>query len=96
MPAQTIDELKTSFRGDLIQASDEGYQNACKVYNGMIQKKPALVARCVDVADVMAAVGYGVSNGLLTAIRGGGHNGAADAGARQACDLHRRRPQSAI
>lgn len=42
----------------------------------MIDKRPRLIARCVDVADVMAAVAYGRENGLLTAIRGGGHNGA--------------------
>jgi FAD/FMN-containing dehydrogenase len=76
MSAQTIDELKGSFRGDLIQPSDEAYESARKVYNGMIDKRPKLIARCTDVADVMAAVKYGASNGMLTAIRGGGHNGA--------------------
>src|SRR5690348_13151987 len=42
----------------------------------MVDKRPRLIARCVDVADVIAAVAYGRENGLLTAIRGGGHNGA--------------------
>ena len=42
----------------------------------MIDKRPKLIVRCVDVADVMAAVRYGRENGLLTAIRGGGHSGA--------------------
>ncbi|HTS13455.1 MAG TPA: FAD-binding oxidoreductase [Candidatus Limnocylindrales bacterium] len=76
MPAQTFDELKTAFRGELIQPADPGYEAARKVYNGMINKRPRLIARCVDVADVIAAVKYGSSNNLLTAIRGGGHNGA--------------------
>src|SRR6185312_14902485 len=76
MPAQSIDQLKTSFRGDLIQATDAAYESARKVYNAMIDKRPRLIARCVDVADVMAAVNFGRDNGLLTSIRGGGHNGA--------------------
>src|SRR5271167_3632903 len=75
MPEQSIDQLKSSFRGDLIQPGDVGYESARKVYNGMIDKRPRLIARCVDVADVMAAVEYGRESGLLTAIRGGGHNG---------------------
>ena len=52
------------------------YESARKVYNGMIDKRPLLIARCVDVADVIAAVEFGRENDLLTAIRGGGHNGA--------------------
>ena len=75
-PTQSIDQLKSSFRGELIQPSDAGYEAARKVYNGMIDKRPLLIARCVDVADVMAAVDFGRDNGMLTAIRGGGHNGA--------------------
>ncbi|HYW44233.1 MAG TPA: FAD-binding oxidoreductase [Bryobacteraceae bacterium] len=76
MSAQSIDQLKSSFRGELIQPADAAYESARKVYNGMIDKRPSLIARCVDVADVMAAVAFGAGNGLLTAIRGGGHNGA--------------------
>ncbi len=76
MPAQSIDQLKSSFRGQLIQPSDAAYDAARKVYNGMIDKHPRLIAQCVDVADVIAAVRFGVSNQMLTAIRGGGHNGA--------------------
>jgi len=76
MSAQSIDQLKGHFRGDLIQSSDAAYESARKVYNGMIDKRPRLIARCADVADVIAAVRFGVDNGMLTAIRGGGHNGA--------------------
>jgi FAD/FMN-containing dehydrogenase len=75
MPAQSIDQLKSSFRGELIQSTDAGYDAARKVYNGMIDKRPSLIAKCVDVADVIAAVNFGRDSGLLTAIRGGGHNG---------------------
>lgn len=76
MPAQSIDQLKASFRGELIQPADPAYDSARKVYNGMIDKRPQLIARCVDVADVIAAVKFGRDNQMLTAIRGGGHNGA--------------------
>jgi len=76
MPPQSIDQLRSAFRGELIQPTDAAYDSARKVYNGMIDKRPKLIARCVDVADVMAAVQFGRDNQLLTAIRGGGHNGA--------------------
>ena len=76
MSAPSLDQLKTSFRGDLIQPTDAAFESARKVYNGMIDKRPCLIARCVDVADVMAAVEFGKDQHLLTAIRGGGHNGA--------------------
>src|SRR5438132_12725903 len=76
--------LKANLRGELIQPGDEGYEAARKVYNGMIDKRPALIARCADVADVLAAVNFGRENGLLVPIRVGGHNagglGVCDAG----------------
>ena len=73
---ESIEQLKSSIRGELIQPADAAYDSARKVYNGMIDKHPRLIAKCADVADVIAAVSFGVSNNLLTAIRGGGHNGA--------------------
>jgi len=75
MPSQSLDQLKSAFRGELIQPTDSTYDSARKVYNGMINKHPRLIARCVDVADVIAAVRFGAENGMLAAIRGGGHNG---------------------
>ena len=74
--AQSIEQLRAAIRGQLIQPEDAAYDAARRVYNGMIDKRPKLIVRAVDVADVMAAVGYGRENRLLTAIRGGGHNGA--------------------
>lgn len=71
----TVGEFKASLRGELIQRGDELYDEARKLYNGMIDKRPLLIARCVDVADVVASVRFGKDNNLLTAIRGGGHNG---------------------
>jgi FAD/FMN-containing dehydrogenase len=75
MPGMTVEQFRARFRGQIIQSGDAGYEAARKVYNGMIDKRPRLIARCVDVADVMAAVEYGRENNLLTAIRGGSHNG---------------------
>ena len=73
---ESIDVLGSAIRGELIQPTDAAYDAARTVYNGMIDKRPQIIARCVDVADVMAAVRHGRENGMLTAIRGGGHNGA--------------------
>lgn len=70
-----IDEFKANLRGQLIQPGDEDYAEACKVYNGMIQKKPALIACCADTADVITAVNFGRDNNIRIAVRGGGHNG---------------------
>jgi FAD/FMN-containing dehydrogenase len=63
------------FRGRLIVPSDKDYDEARALYNGMIDKRPKVIARCTDAADVIAAVNYARDNKLLLAIRGGGHNG---------------------
>lgn len=70
-----LEKLKANLRGDLILRSDQQYEQARKLYNGMIDKRPLLITRCADVADVISAVRFGRENDLLTAIRGGGHNG---------------------
>ena len=70
-----IEKLKAGLRGALIRPGDEGYDAARKVYNGMIDKHPAFIAQCVDVADVIAAVTFGREAGLLIAVRGGTHSG---------------------
>jgi FAD/FMN-containing dehydrogenase len=71
----SLEKLRARFRGQIVQAGDEGYDDARKVYNGMIDRRPRVIARCADASDVMAAVDYGRENTLLTAVRGGGHNG---------------------
>ncbi|HEX9772711.1 MAG TPA: FAD-binding oxidoreductase [Steroidobacteraceae bacterium] len=75
MAGVPIEQLRGGFRGSVIEPSDAAYAEARKVYNGMIDRKPRVIAQCADVADVIAAVNFGRDNGLLTAIRGGGHNG---------------------
>ncbi len=68
--------LRATFRGPLIWPTDPAYEEARRVYNGMIDKRPALIAGCVDSADVVAAVNFGREQRLVIAVRGGGHNGA--------------------
>ncbi|TPK90868.1 FAD-binding oxidoreductase [Mesorhizobium sp. B2-4-12] len=69
-------KLREGLRGELILREDGGYDEARRVYNGMIDKRPLLIARCADVADVITAVAYARDNDLLVAVRSGGHNGA--------------------
>lgn len=71
----TIAQLDTNLRGELIQPEDDAYESARQVYNAMIDKHPRLIARCIDVADVITCVNFARENGLLLAVRGGGHNG---------------------
>jgi FAD/FMN-containing dehydrogenase len=70
----TIAAFRASLRGELIEPGAPSYEEARKVYNRMIDRRPRLIARCADVADVIAAVKFGRQQKLLVAIRGGGHN----------------------
>jgi FAD/FMN-containing dehydrogenase len=70
----SIQQLKATLRGRIIEPTDKDYDDARKVYNGMIDKKPRLIVRCVDVADVIASVNFARDTTLLLAIRSGGHN----------------------
>jgi FAD/FMN-containing dehydrogenase len=77
-----IATFRASLRGELTEPGDAGYEEARKVYNRMIDRRPRLIARCANVADVMAAVKFGREQKLLVAIRCGGHN----AGGLGVCD----------
>src|SRR5215510_3364600 len=72
-------ELSSTFSGQLLRPGDATYDEARKVHNGLIDKRPALIARCRGVADVADAVGIAQKLHLETAIRGGGHNVAGRA-----------------
>lgn len=71
--------LATTFAGQLLRPGDTGYEEARKVHNGLVDKRPALIARCQGVADVVDAVGLARGMGLEVAVRGGGHNVAGRA-----------------
>jgi FAD/FMN-containing dehydrogenase len=75
MTDQIVSALQQGLRGHVIGQGDADYDAVRALYNGMIDKKPRVIARCVDVADVIAAVNQGRDQGLLIAIRGGGHSG---------------------
>ena len=78
----SLKEFKSNLRGSVIEPGDKDYDEARKVYNGMIHKRPGLIARCVDVADVIQSVNFARDQDLLLAIRSGGHN----AGGLGICD----------
>jgi FAD/FMN-containing dehydrogenase len=82
MEQQALIAFKSQFRGHLIEPADANYDEERKVYNAMISRKPRMIAKCVDVADVVAAVNFGRNQNLLVSIRGGGHN----AGGLGVCD----------
>lgn len=77
-----LNDLTAGFRGQIIQPGDNNYDEARKVYNGMIDKRPALIAKCADAADVITVVNFGRENNMMISIRGGGHN----AGGLGICD----------
>src|SRR5437868_10343647 len=79
LSTELLDNFKSSLRGALLQAGDEGYDKARSIWNAMIDRRPALIVRAAGVADVMAAVNFARQNGLLLAVRGGGHNIAGNA-----------------
>ena len=69
-----FEQLQSSFRGELVRPDDTGYDEHRKVWNGSIDRRPALIARCTGVADVRAAVHVAREQDLLVAVRGGGHS----------------------
>ncbi len=69
-----VDGLKTRLRGPLLVPGDAGYQESRSVWNGMIDRHPALVARCLGVADAVACVQFAREHGILLCLKGGGHN----------------------
>ncbi len=79
---EAIAALRASLAGELIQPGDDGYDRARLIWNGMFDKRPALIARCSGTADVIDAVNFARENGMLTAVRCGGHN----SGGSGSCD----------
>ena len=79
LQATKIEGLKGNFRGQVILPEDDLYESARKVWNATIDKHPALIARCASTSDVVSAVNFAKDNGLVLAVRGGGHNIAGSA-----------------
>jgi len=71
-----VETFQTGLHGQLVRPGDADYDEARKVYNGMIDRYPGMIARCVDTTDVISAVNFARENGVTLAVRGGGHNGA--------------------
>ena len=79
MNRAAVEKLKPELRGELLLPTDEGYDSARKVFNAMIDKRPAAIARCARAADVISAVNFARAHDLLVSVRGGGHNIAGNA-----------------
>jgi len=71
---EVYSSLHRQFKGDLLRPGDAGYEDARVIWNGMVARKPGLIARCADVGDVQNAVRAGSGTGILTAVRCGGHS----------------------
>ena len=82
MHQEAVAQFRSQLRGELIEPADARYDDARKVYNAMISRRPRLIARCADAADVMTAVRFGQQQDLRVSIRSGGHN----AGGLGVCD----------
>lgn len=79
LPAETVEALRASLRGQLLTPESAGYDEARPIWNGMFDRRPAIIARCVGTSDVINAVNLARDNNLLVAVKGGGHNSAGNA-----------------
>ncbi len=79
MAASSLADLSSQLKGTLIRPGDAAYDQARAIWNGMIDKRPAAIARCTSTEDVVAAVNFARDHGYLLAVRGGGHNAAGNA-----------------
>src|SRR5215470_8322566 len=72
-------DLASRISGTVLTSDDDGYHDARKVHNGLIDRHPAVIVRCRSAEDVVAALGFARTNGLEVSVRGGGHNVAGRA-----------------
>ena len=79
LEAERLESLRASFSGSVLLPGDDGYEEARRVHNGLIDRRPALIARCIGTADVADAIRFARDNGLEITVRGGGHNVAGRA-----------------
>ena len=79
LDAERVEALRSSFSGTVLLPSDEGYEDVRRIHNGLIDRRPALIARCLGTADVADAIRFARANSLELTVRGGGHNVAGKA-----------------
>jgi FAD/FMN-containing dehydrogenase len=79
LAGEAIETLRKTMRGAVLSPGDDGYNEVRQVWNGLIDRRPALIARCTGTADVIDAVNFARTHNLLVAVRGGGHNVAGAA-----------------
>ena len=79
LPEAAVEEFRDSLRGPLVLPGDGDYDAVRQVWNGMIDKRPALIARCAGVSDVINCVNLARDHDLVVAVRGGGHSFAGKA-----------------
>ena len=77
--AKAVESLRARFRGALLRPGEEGYREARRIWNGAIDRHPALIARCAGADDVVEAVRFARERDLLVSVRGGGHSVAGHA-----------------
>ena len=79
IPGEALDDLAARFSGTLLTPADDGYDDARAIWNGMVDRWPALIARCETAEDIAAALSFAREHDLLVSVRGGGHNIAGNA-----------------
>jgi FAD/FMN-containing dehydrogenase len=79
LDAKKVEDLRGGFNGEILLPGDDAYESARKIWNAMIDKHPAVIARCATTSDVVSAVNFARDNSLVLAVRGGGHNIAGSA-----------------
>ena len=79
LSSETIEELRSSIRGEIVLPEDSNYDEVRAIWNAMIDRKPAVIVRCSGVADVMSSIEFAKANDLVLAVRGAGHNIAGSA-----------------
>ena len=79
LEATAVGALKEKFRGEILLSGDKGYEASRKIWNGMFDRRPSIIARCVGTSDVINAVNFARDQNLRIAVKGGGHNSAGNA-----------------
>jgi len=79
LSAGVLHDLKSGFAGTVISPTDAGYDGARRVWNAMIDKRPAVIARCANTADIVRSIAFARAQNLKVAVRGGGHHIAGNA-----------------